>query len=159
MRNVMVLLMAGVLIMSGCATVDSAKIVGDGRIDVIAHRGASAIAPENTLAAFRLAHELKADWFELDCTLTKDEEIICIHDDSVDRTTNGKGKVKDLTLSELKKLDAGSWKSADYAGERLPTLGETFDMAKGNIGVYIEIKNSSSDGELEKSILTTFLIG
>lgn len=122
-------------------------------VDVVAHRGASAYAPENTLAAFGLAHEMGADWFELDCTLTSDSEIIVIHDDTVDRTTDGSGLVKDLALGHLKTLDAGSWKDPKYAGERLPTLGESLNYSKGRIGVYIEIKDSDDDTALRRKIL------
>lgn len=123
-------------------------------VDVIAHRGASAYAPENTLAAFGLAHEMGADWFELDCTLTNDHEIIVIHDDTVDRTTDGSGRVRNLSLDHLKTLDAGSWKNPKYAGERLPTLGESLHFSKDRIGVYIEIKDSDDDAALRREILT-----
>lgn len=76
---------------------------------IIAHRGASGYAPENTIAAFDLAVKMNADMIELDVQLTKDRQIVVIHDDRVDRTTNGSGFVKDFTLEELQKLDAGSW--------------------------------------------------
>jgi glycerophosphoryl diester phosphodiesterase len=122
-------------------------------VGVIAHRGASAYAPENTLASFRQAVEMKADWFELDCTLTRDGEVIVIHDDKVDRTTNGKGAVRTLSLEEIKKLDAGSWKDPQFAGERLPTLGEALDTAQGHTGVYIEIKDSGEDAQLQAQIM------
>jgi glycerophosphoryl diester phosphodiesterase len=137
--------------MSGCVTYRAGTPVG--KVDIIAHRGASALAPENTLAAFRLAHELQADWFELDCTLTKDGHVIVIHDDTVDRTTGVKGRVLDMTLAELKQLEAGAWKDAKFAGEPLPTLNEALDFAKGEIGVYIEIKDSDNDAELSAQIL------
>jgi len=140
--------------MTGCATTYRAG-APDGGIDVIAHRGASAYAPENTLAAFALAAEQGADWFELDCTLTKDGEVIVIHDDDIERTTDRKTKEKvaDLTLEELKTLDAGLWKDPKFAGERLPTLAEALDLAKGRIGVYIEIKNSANDERLIGEIM------
>ncbi len=124
-------------------------------IDVIAHRGASAEAPENTLAAFARAITLGADWFELDCTLSKDDEIIVIHDDTVDRTTDGAGAVADLTLGELKDLDAGTWKDPKFAKESIPTLGEALELAKGKIGVYIEIKDSDDDTALKRAIRET----
>ncbi|MEA3365549.1 MAG: glycerophosphodiester phosphodiesterase family protein [Candidatus Hydrogenedentes bacterium] len=152
MKRFVLFVTIGVMVMTGCATMGKTGRREKG-IDVIAHRGASAKAPENTLAAFRLAHELDADWFELDCTLTKDAEVICIHDSDLDRTTNATGEVSQMTLAELKKQDAGSWKHPDYAGEPLPTLAEALDCAKGKIGVYIEIKNSASDAELEQVIL------
>ncbi|MFH1540128.1 MAG: glycerophosphodiester phosphodiesterase family protein [bacterium] len=109
---------------------------------VIAHRGASGYAPENTIAAFKRAIELGADMYELDCYLTKDGEIVVIHDDDVERTTNGSGKVSELTLGEIKKLDAGSWFGEEFAGESVPTLREALDLAKGKILVNIEIKEA-----------------
>ena len=125
------------------------------KIDIIAHRGASAYAPENTLSAFYLAAALGADWFELDCTLTRDDALLVIHDDTVDRTTNGKGRVSDLMLAELKCLDAGTWKGEQFSGERLPTLEEALAVAKErSIGVFIEIKNSADDKTLMNHLAT-----
>ena len=148
MRLCRLLILSGVIIMTGCATTYHAG-APTGAIDVIAHRGASACAPENTMAAFRAAKEQNADWFELDCTLTKDGEVLVIHDDDLERTTNGEGDVAATTLADLKKLDAGSWHDAKFAGERLPTLGESLDFAKqAEIGVYVEIKNSDDDSRL-----------
>ena len=94
---------------------------------ILAHRGASAYAPENTIAAFRLAHELGADGIEFDVQLTRDKIPVIIHDDTVERTTNGKGRVCDLSISEIAQLDAGTWKTNDYAGEPIPTLAQVFD--------------------------------
>src|ERR1043165_3473631 len=76
---------------------------------VIAHRGFSGIAPENTLAAFKKALAINVDYLELDVHLTKDNQVVIIHDKSIDRATNGKGKVRDFTLEELRKFDAGTW--------------------------------------------------
>jgi glycerophosphoryl diester phosphodiesterase len=115
----------------------------------IAHRGFSGIAPENTLISFQKAIELKPDGFELDVHLSKDGELIVIHDDTVDRTTNGKGKIKELTLAELKKLDAGSWFAQKYQGEKIPTLTEALDLAKNKTMVMIELK---AEGTAEKSV-------
>lgn len=126
-------------------------------VDIIAHRGASAYAPENTLASFRLASALGADWFELDCTFSADQGIIVIHDDSVDRTTNGQGAVAKLTLAELKRFDAGIKQGPRFAGERLPTLDEALDVAKERgIGVYIEVKNAANDGPLLKQMAEAY---
>lgn len=136
---------------NGCVATGPAPAAG--QVQVIAHRGASADAPENTLAAFALASTLGADWFELDCTLTRDGAVIVIHDDTVDRVTNGKGKVADLTLAELRRLDAGSWKDPAFAGERLPTLDEALALARDrHIGVYIEIKPAADDATLYDAI-------
>ena len=125
----------GLLLACGCAASGRGP-----RVAVIAHRGASAAAPENTLAAFRLAREVGADWFELDCMLAADGEVVVMHDSKVDRTTNGRGAVASMTLAELRALDAGSWKDPRWAGERIPTLDEALAAAGGPTGVYIEIK-------------------
>lgn len=95
---------------------------------IYAHRGCSGTYPENTLAAFRAAAELPITGVEIDVHLTIDDEIVVIHDEKVNRTTNGKGYVKDMTLSEVRKLDAGSWFSEEWAGEKIPTLDEVFDI-------------------------------
>lgn len=110
------------------------------RIEVVAHRGASNDAPENTLAAFRLAREQGADWFELDCRQCKGGEVVVMHDETVDRTTNGKGKVAELTLEQLQALDAGSWKDAGYTGERVPTLKAALELADADCGCFVEVK-------------------
>jgi len=106
----------------------------------IAHRGAAGYAPENTMAAFQLAMEMKADFLELDIQLTKDGELAVIHDTEVDRTSNGIGKVLDFTMAQLSQLDAGSWYSQRFEGERIPSLSEVFVLCKGKIGILIEIK-------------------
>ncbi len=118
------------------------------KIMVIAHRGANAYAPENTLASFRLACKMKADWFELDCTLTRDGQVIVLHDDTVDRTTNGKGRARDLTLEQIRKLDAGIKTGPQFKGEKIPTLAEALACAGNGTGVYIEIKNYANDNAL-----------
>jgi len=152
MKRYALLVLAGVAMMTGCATTYHPG-APKGAIDVIAHRGASAYAPENTLASFKLAKEMHADWFELDCTPTKDGQVVVIHDDTVDRVTNGKGRVADMTLAELKGLDAGAKKDPKFAGERLPALTEALNLAKAErIGVYLEIKNCHDDTNLIKDI-------
>lgn len=113
---------------------------GSGKLLTVAHRGASGYAPENTMAAFDKAVEMKADFYELDVQMSRDGELVLIHDTTVDRTTDGSGAVKDLTFAELRALDAGGWFAPEYAGERIPTLGEVLDRYRGKIGVLIEIK-------------------
>ena len=110
--------------------------------EVIAHKGASGIAPENTLAAFAMALEMGVDMVELDVRQTKDEEIVVIHDETLDRTTNGKGLVHDYTLEEIKQLDAGSWFDPEFSDQRVPTLKEVLDIIKGKCKVLIEIKHT-----------------
>jgi glycerophosphoryl diester phosphodiesterase len=112
-------------------------------IMVIAHRGFSGAAPENTLAAFRKAIGVGSDMIELDIHLSKDGKIVVIHDENLEKTTNGRGKVVDHTLEELKKLDAGSKFRAEFSGERIPTLREVLELARDYVLVNIEIKNPS----------------
>lgn len=109
---------------------------------IIAHRGSSGLAPENTLAAVKLALEQKADMIEIDVFLTKDNHLVVLHDETVDRTTNGQGRIEDKTLAEAKKLDAGSWFSAKYKGESIPTLNEVLQIVDGKSQLLIEIKKS-----------------
>lgn len=114
---------------------------------VIAHRGASGHAPENTLAAFRKAVSLGAAFIETDLQLSRDARFVAIHDATVDRTTSGKGPVHDLTLAELRQLDAGSWFGSEFAGERIPTLEEIFAFSKKHdVVFYLELKPSGSWG-------------
>ncbi len=108
---------------------------------IFAHRGASAYAPENTLAAFELALQQGAPALELDVKLSADGHVVVIHDATVDRTTNGKGKVSRLTLSELRALDAGSFFSEKYRGEKIPTLEEVFELVGGRALINIELTN------------------
>ncbi len=108
---------------------------------IIGHRGASGHAPENTLAAFRRAVELGARFIETDLQLSRDSRLVAIHDDTLDRTTNGRGPVHRLTLAELRELDAGSWFGPRFAGERIPTLEEILQFArKSDVVFYLEIK-------------------
>lgn len=110
------------------------------RPQVIAHRGASAQAPENTLAAFRRALELGVDAVELDVHLSADGEPVVLHDSVVDRTTDGTGLVRDMPLAVLRRLDAGRWFGEAFAGERIPTLGEALEALR-RVRVIVEIKN------------------
>ncbi|MBC7252060.1 MAG: glycerophosphodiester phosphodiesterase [Anaerolineae bacterium] len=111
-----------------------------GRLLNFAHRGASAYAPANTLSAFRLAAELGADGVELDVQLSRDGEVVVIHDFTVDATTNGSGPVAHKTLAELQALDAGSWFDPAFAGEHIPTLQEVMDAVGHRLLLNIEIK-------------------
>ncbi|MBN2355820.1 glycerophosphodiester phosphodiesterase [candidate division KSB1 bacterium] len=110
--------------------------------DIIAHRGASACAPENTMAAFDKAMQAGADWIELDVQLSGDGVAVVLHDASVDRTTNGRGFLTDFTLAELRQLDAGSYFSPAFSNERIPTLNEVLEQLAPNIRLDIEIKSS-----------------
>ncbi|KEF36180.1 glycerophosphoryl diester phosphodiesterase [Schinkia azotoformans MEV2011] len=111
---------------------------------VIAHRGASGEAPENTLAAFQLGLEQGCEGIELDIHLTKDGHLAVIHDENIKRTTNGEGIIGEMTTVELKKYDAGSWFSNKYKGEKIPLLEEVLDLVPKEIVINIEIKNIPS---------------
>lgn len=121
------------------------------RLHIIAHRGASAYAPENTFAAFEKAVELGADFIELDVQLTKDGRLAVIHDDKVDRTTNGTGFVREYTMNELEKLDAGSWFSPEFQGEKIPSLEAVLGKYHNKTGLLIEIKSSKTQPGIEKA--------
>lgn len=111
---------------------------------VIGHRGACALAPENTLASFALAMQQGADAIEFDVKLTADDQVVIMHDASVDRTTNGKGKVNGLSLAEIKELDAGGKYSSDFSGENVPMLSQVFEQLGGRIRMNVELTNYSS---------------
>jgi glycerophosphoryl diester phosphodiesterase len=112
------------------------------RVQVLAHRGASAYAPENTLSAFRLAIEQHADWLELDVQQTKDGRLVVFHDLRMERTTNGFGPLRDLSLEQVQQLDAGSWYGSEFAGERVPTFEEVVALAReSGIRIFPEVKD------------------
>lgn len=127
-------------------------------MQIIAHRGASFYEPENTLRAIKRAIEMKADFVEVDVRISKDKELVIMHDADISRTTNGNGLVKDKTLRKLKKFDAG-------LGEKIPTLEEVIGLVKNKVGLVIEIKEPGTEEEivekiqqnnLENVILTSF---
>lgn len=111
------------------------------RPHVKGHRGAMAYAPENTMPSFELAHEMGADEIELDVQRSKDGQLVVIHDQAVERTTDGRGHVWELTFQELRALDAGSPFDARFRGARIPTLEEVLSWARGKVAVAVEIKN------------------
>jgi glycerophosphoryl diester phosphodiesterase len=108
---------------------------------VIGHRGASAHAPENTLAAFRRAVELGASGIETDLRVTREGKFVLLHDTRVNRTTDGRGRIDQISFDSVRKLDAGSWFDEEYAGERVPTLEEGLGLAaKLDVWIYLELK-------------------
>jgi glycerophosphoryl diester phosphodiesterase len=114
---------------------------------VIAHRGASGQAPENTLAAFERAVQLGAPFIETDLHLTRDTHFVAIHDDTLERTTNGRGPVHDLTLAELRHLDAGKWFDREFMDERIPTLEEILEFSREHdVVFYLELKYDAAWG-------------
>ncbi len=110
------------------------------RTIIIAHRGASAIAPENTISAFRAAHDVGADGFETDVQLTKDGIPVISHDYSIDANSDGKGLIAEMTLDELRRYDFGSWKGERFKGERIATLQECLEVGRMFNIVNIELK-------------------
>jgi len=108
-------------------------------VNIFAHRGASGTHPENTLAAFSEALRIGVDGIEFDVHLSKDKELIIMHDKSVDRTTDGAGAIIDLTLEELKQLSAHALFD-EFTGERIPTLGETLDLITGEVMLNVHVK-------------------
>ncbi|MSP53485.1 MAG: glycerophosphodiester phosphodiesterase [Gammaproteobacteria bacterium] len=116
---------------------------------IIAHRGANVDAPENTLIAIELAAQQGATWIEVDLHLTADRRIIVIHDETLNRTTNGKGRVLDQSLAQLQQLDAGSWFANEFVGEQLPTLEQLIKLLdQFKLNVNLEIKaDAGMEGE------------
>jgi glycerophosphoryl diester phosphodiesterase len=114
------------------------------RPTIFAHRGSSAYAPENTLAAFKLAVTQHADGIELDAKLTADGQVVVMHDDTIDRTTNGTGRIKSLNLEDLKGFDAGSKISPLFKSEKIPTLEEVFETVGRTMFINVELTNYSS---------------
>ncbi|MDR6998849.1 glycerophosphodiester phosphodiesterase family protein [Neobacillus niacini] len=146
MKSILIVLVLCFTLFSG-----TAKAAGttNNKVLIIAHRGDSGYAPEHTMAAYNLAKEQGTDYIELDLGLTKDEHLIAIHDDTIDRTTLGSGLVNSLTLSEISLLNAGSWfnekfpdkAKQEYNGLKIPTLEDVINHFGTSINYYIEIKN------------------
>ncbi|GEN27140.1 glycerophosphoryl diester phosphodiesterase [Halovibrio variabilis] len=130
---------------------------------VIAHRGASGHAPESTMAAYELAHEWEVDYLELDVQITSDGELVVFHDDTIERTSDGEGKINDYTLEELRTLDTGTWfneanpDSADaaFAGAPMLTLDALFDRFGHDARYYIETKSPQLNPGLEEALVET----
>jgi glycerophosphoryl diester phosphodiesterase len=113
-------------------------------IVAISHRGEHLQRPENTLPAFQEAIRVGADYFEVDVRTTSDGKLVLSHDATVDRCTNGTGQVSAMTFEQLEALDAGIKKGPEYAGTRIPTFDEVLDLARGKIGIYVDIKNATA---------------
>ncbi|MBF8191172.1 glycerophosphodiester phosphodiesterase [Nonomuraea sp. K274] len=142
------------------AAFTSAAHASPPEVDNIAHRGASAYAPENTLAACALARSQRADTCELDVQQTKDDHLVLMHDQTLTRTTNveqvfpdrSPWRVSDFTLAEIKRLDAGSWFSSHFRGERVPTLREALRESNGGIGLLLEVKHSPRNPDIDRRV-------
>lgn len=133
-----VLSTAGVLLV-GCEVESSCMMQGKSP-EIVAHRGASEEAPENTVAAFVEAWRQGADAIEGDFRMTRDGSIVCMHDETLLRTTGDPRSVADVTLEEIRALDAGSWKDRRFVGEPVPTLEEVFDAVPSGKGILVEVK-------------------
>lgn len=118
----------------------SVALAAEPKVEVIAHRGASHDAPENTLAAIRLAWQQRADGSEFDVSLSRDGKIVVIHDSDTKRTAGVDKKVSEQTLAELRQLDVGRWRGEKFAGEKIPTLDEMLATVPAGKKVYIEVK-------------------
>ncbi len=117
----------------------------------MAHRGASALAPENTLSSIRKALEVGSKMVEIDVHTSRDGEIVVMHDKDVSRTTDGKGLISELDLSRIRILDAGSWFAPQFSGERVPTLEEALSVVRGKARLCIEIKQAEPARVLDKA--------
>jgi glycerophosphoryl diester phosphodiesterase len=120
---------------------------------VVAHRGASAYAPENTLIAIKKAMDMEADYAELDVQLTKDKEVILLHDMNLKRTAGIDALLRNLTLEELKKLEAGAWFGKEFRGEPIPTLQDVIRLVKGKMRLNIEIKTFRPEPEIAQKVV------
>lgn len=125
-------------------------------MELIAHRGASAYAPENTLSAFKKAIDMGLNAVEFDVQFTLDGKAVVTHDYTLERTSDGRGHINDFNLSQLKELDFGKWFSEDYKNEKIPTLDEVLDIVKNNYLINIELKRDKDDKRFfSKSIVET----
>ncbi|SFA77686.1 MULTISPECIES: glycerophosphodiester phosphodiesterase family protein [unclassified Bacillus (in: firmicutes)] len=118
----------------------------------VGHRGAAGLSPENTFASFDKAMEHGMEYIELDIHMTKDGHLVVIHDDTINRTTNGKGRIRDFTIKELTTYEAGSWFHTDYCTERVPTLNEVLNRYHEKIGFLIELKKPSLYPGMEEKL-------
>lgn len=152
-------LVIGVGIMSGGGTGMAKEKHKD--IVNVSHRGASGYAPEHTITSYKMGEEMHGDYIEVDLQMTKDGKLIAMHDEKVDRTTDGTGLVKDFTLDQIKQLDAGSWfnekypqyANPEYAGLKVPTLEEVFQEFGKNAKYYIETKSPEVYPGMEEELL------
>ncbi|MDQ0242647.1 glycerophosphoryl diester phosphodiesterase [Bacillus fengqiuensis] len=168
-KSSVILLSAGVMMQTAApvsfaastSPVQSELSSPETKIITAAHRGASGYAPEHTLLSYEMGEKMKGDYIEVDLQMTKDGELIAMHDETVDRTTNGTGRVKDMTLEQIKALDAGSWfnetypqyAKPEYAGLQVPTLEEVFEKFGRGAKYYIETKSPEVYPGMEEKLL------
>ncbi len=142
------------IIMNSVAAQNMIQSADNNKTLVVAHRGGSLLAPENTLAAFKNAIKIGAAYIELDVHQTKDKVTVVIHDNTINRTTTGKGAVNKMSFEKLRTYDAGIKFSNEFAGEKVPTLDETLTLIDGKCNLLIEIKNPDDSGIIEKDVVS-----
>ncbi|WP_313429714.1 glycerophosphodiester phosphodiesterase [Siminovitchia terrae] len=160
-------LLLAVAVLSGFLVTKQTKSESSNLLDpdsfiFIAHRGASGHAPEHTIEAYKQAKDLGADYIEIDLQMTKDGHLVALHDETVDRTTNGTGQVSEMTLEEIKRLDAGTWFNEEnpdnaqesYKGEQIPTLKEVFEEFGHEVNYYIETKKPERKDQMENALVS-----
>lgn len=161
----LVLLSLGLLsfMVTPVSAASKGNLLSPDRILTVAHRGASGYVPEHTILSYETAQKMQADYIELDLQMTKDGKLIVMHDEKLDRTTNGTGWVKDHTLADIKKLDAGSWfneaypekAKPKYAGLKVPTLDEVLNRFGKHANYYIETKSPDTYPGMEEKLIAS----
>lgn len=146
-------ILAAALLLAALAVVSATAGATGQRVIIIGHRGDSAHAPENTLASFRKAAEGGADFFELDCQLTKDNQVVISHDGDLERTAGVKKAIADLTLAEIQAFEVGGWFAPEFKGEKMPTFVQALETATDHCGVYVEIKAQRGDGAASRTLV------
>ena len=152
-RHLLWALLLGLVIAALVVNVLLDRVPMEDRTEIMAHRGASARAPENTLAAVQGAIDAGAHWVEIDVQETLDDEVVVIHDSDLKKIARRSIKVSETTLAELQKVDIGSWFGPDFSDQRIPTLKQVLELCKGQIGVNIELKYYGGERRLEESVV------
>lgn len=147
MKKILILV---TFLLTGCS-IEASKAQDD--LLIIAHRGDSSEAPEHTMPAYKKAIESGADYIEIDLMMSKDGRLVALHDETIDRTTNGKGKVSEYTLKQLKEFDAGAWFSDEFKGEKILSLEEIVDEFGSSTKYYIETKIVDNQSGMEEKLL------
>ena len=159
MKKIIIGVIFVVFLLSGCSQEKSdTKVTPDKDFQIIAHRGASAYAPENTLASYELAEEMNADYIELDIHLTKDGEIVVMHDEDVAKTTEGSGNIGNYTLAQLKELSANfeqeeKERNPEADAYKVPSLREVLDQFGDKVDFMIELKKSKTNHGIEEKLV------
>ena len=163
MRGKWLVTLSALVMAVGVTTGGGAVMAKEKHKDIlnVSHRGASGYAPEHTLVSYDMGEKMHGDYIEIDLQMTKDGQLIAMHDEKLDRTTDGTGNVKDYTLEQIKQLDAGSWfnekypqyAKPEYVGLKVPSLEEVFQKFGKNANYYIETKSPNIYPGMEKELL------